>query len=45
AVYNIWGHIEQDPISKLDVWTTITDVKISPDGKFIFSAYTDASIK
>ncbi|CAG8593640.1 12727_t:CDS:10, partial [Cetraspora pellucida] len=45
AVYNLWGHIEEDSISKLDVWTTVTDVKFSPDGNFIFSASTDASIK
>ncbi|CAG8599663.1 16485_t:CDS:10, partial [Dentiscutata heterogama] len=45
AVYNLWGHIERDMSSKLDVWTTVTDVKFSPDGKFIFSASTDASIK
>ncbi|CAG8502035.1 15861_t:CDS:10 [Gigaspora margarita] len=45
AIYNLWGHVEQDLSSKSDVWTTVTDVKFSPDGKFIFSASTDASIK
>ncbi|CAG8544856.1 9593_t:CDS:10, partial [Dentiscutata heterogama] len=43
--YNLYGHAAPDLKSKTDLWTSVTDVKFSPDGKFIFSASTDATIK
>ncbi|CAG8745958.1 24086_t:CDS:2, partial [Racocetra persica] len=43
--YNLYGHVAPDLKSKMDLWTSVTDVKFSPDGKFIFSASTDATIK
>ncbi|CAG8467510.1 5575_t:CDS:10 [Dentiscutata erythropus] len=43
--YNLYGHVAPDLKSKADLWTSITDVKFSPDGEFIFSASTDATIK
>ncbi|CAG8446011.1 5397_t:CDS:10 [Diversispora eburnea] len=45
TVYNMYGHLEGDERSKQDLWTTVTDVKFTPDGKLIFSASTDCSIK
>ncbi|RHZ68388.1 hypothetical protein Glove_295g40 [Diversispora epigaea] len=45
AVYNMYGHLEGGEDSKQDLWTTVTDVKFTPDGKLIFSASTDCSIK
>ncbi|CAG8581862.1 14499_t:CDS:10, partial [Acaulospora morrowiae] len=45
SVYNLYGHLEEDAITKQDLWTTVTDVKFSPDGKLLFSASTDCSIK
>ncbi|CAG8685335.1 10497_t:CDS:2, partial [Cetraspora pellucida] len=43
--YNLYGHVAPDLKSKMDLWTSVTDVKFSPDGKFIFSASTDATVK
>ncbi|CAG8759142.1 15682_t:CDS:2, partial [Acaulospora morrowiae] len=45
SAYNLYGHHAPDAITKGELWTTVTDVKFSPDGKFIFSASTDATIK
>lgn len=43
--YNLYGHVALDLKSKTDLWTSVTDVKFSADGNFIFSASTDATIK
>ncbi|CAG8446373.1 12626_t:CDS:10, partial [Acaulospora colombiana] len=45
AAYNLYGHHAPDALTKEELWTTVTDVKFSPDGKFIFSSSTDATIK
>ncbi|RHZ48821.1 hypothetical protein Glove_541g47 [Diversispora epigaea] len=45
AAYNLYGHHSPDTVTKEELWTTVTDVKFSSDGKFLFSASTDATIK